>query len=160
MFLVPSGLISLFHIWKWTEDSQFAREFFDDKVDIVRIVASKRWHHLGDDWIACGYAAVEFSEDTAATLQEAGPKALIGKGWRRGGQERWDVHWQPTPVGKWTENRPADPLYACLKYFPDGDAALIKDALKTEGSWYFRGGEVATFLSAKTRIAATLRFGD
>ncbi len=144
ILLVPMCLTSVYLVWKWTEDSQYAREVFDDKVEIVRIVATKRWHHLSDDWIACSFAAVEFSENTAAILREAGPKALIRKGWRRGGQERWDVDWQPTPAGQSTEYRLGDPLYACLKYFPEGDAALIKDDLKTEGSWYSRRGEVAT----------------
>ncbi len=163
--LAPFALIFLYYISKWTDNFLYARKFLDDKVEIVRVIASKRWLDY-DEWSGCTYAAVEFSEESAATLRDDGPKAPVGRGWQRvgfwwhwGEEKRWNVNWQPTPVEERAENRP-DPFYECLKYLSEKDAASIMHGLQTEGSWYFRGSEEATFLSAESRIAALLRYGD
>ena len=83
ILLVPLRLILDFCTWKWTDNVRYARKFFDDKVEIVRVIASKRWLDY-DEWSGCTYAVVEFSEASAATLRDDGPKALVRKGWLPG----------------------------------------------------------------------------
>lgn len=162
LLLLPFALIVAFYLWKWTDNWRYARVFFDDKVEIVRVIASKRWHDSSDDTFACTYAAIEFSKETEAILRRDGPGALIGNGWRRGGQESWDVFWEPTPAFKVNDswNWAADPLYDCLDHLPDREADLIRADLEAEGSWYHRSFGIGTFLSAKHRIAAIFRYGD
>ena len=153
-------LVAKLFIGKWIGNDRFAREFFQDKVDIVRIVASKRWHDFSDAGLACTYAAVEFSEATADKLRAHGPKALVGKGWSRGGQERWNVHWQPTPTQAPYIDQIDNSTWWCLQFLPKRDFDRISDSLTKPGSWYHRGSEISNVLSPDHRLAVTLRFGD
>ena len=152
--------VAALYIWKTIDNIRFAREFFDDKVEIVRIVASKRWHDFSDNYIACAYAAVEFSEATADKLRAHGPNALIGNGWgwRRGRREKWSPPWKETPPDSVDERRHI--TFECLKHFPEREAALISESLLRPGSWYYDGGRVGAFLSAEHRLAVTLRYDD
>jgi hypothetical protein len=150
--------VAALYIWKTIDNIRFAREFFEDKVEIVRIVASKRWHDYSDNYIACTYAAVEFSEATADKLRAHGPKALIGKGWLPNGRERWNPPWRQTPPDSMDERRNVP--FECLKFFPKREAALISESLLRPGSWYYENGEVGMFLSVEHRLAVRLRYGD
>ena len=159
------GLVGLYYIWKWDANRHFAQRFFKDKVEVVRVIATKKWHYSDDRWRACSYAAVEFSENTAKTLEEEGPDALKGySGSNRRDKWLWRGGWRPTPVEEWQElkSRMSSSPLECLKYFPKADADVIMGQLLTEGSWYRYGlhSDRLAFLSADSRIAATMRFGD
>lgn len=156
----PLFLVAAYFAWKWIDNVRFASVFFEDKVEIVRVVASKRWHDSSDQGIACTYAAVEFSEATADRLRAHGPKALVGKGWRRGGQQRWDVRWKPTPTQAPVKIRIEDSSWWCLKFLPERERDQVMDSLSKPGSWYYQRGEISTVLTAEHRLAVTLRFGD
>jgi hypothetical protein len=159
----------LFQVWKLIDNAQFAREFFEDKVEIVRVVASKRWHDFFDQAFACTFAVVEFSDSTAAKLRAEGPRALIGKGWLEDRRERWNPPWVPTPDYRirdktfkslLNETKPTLGDFNCLTEFQRAEATLIFESLQQEGAWYFDHHFMSGFLSADHRLAAIMRFGD
>ncbi len=160
LVVFPLVLVVIFSGWKWIDNARFARNFFQDKVEIVRVVASKKWHDFSDDHFACTYAAVEFSEASADLLRAQGPRALIGRGWFDGGVEQWNLSWEPTP----TEAPYIDQLdtssWWCLQFLPKREFDQISDSLTKPGSWFYRDHQVRAILSAEHRLAVTLRFGD
>lgn len=159
ILLSPLVAVAVFYAWKWTDNARFAGLFFDDKVEVVRVVASKRWANFEDGVFACSYAAVEFSEDTAKKLLTRGPDVVIGNGWKRGGQEHWNADWKRTPLEEWRENRP-DPFEECLKFLPEKEMTLIHNDLQKGNSWYYRHGQIGQFLSVSNRLAVMVRIGD
>ena len=153
----PLILLMAFRTSSWIDDARFAREFFTGRVEVVRVVASKRWLDFGEG-IGCTYAAVEFSEETADRLRAEGPEALRGEGRRRFPWNNWPGSWNRTPAAGVSDHVFAP--FSCLRQFPKRYAELIAESLEQPGSWYAEGTEVGAFLSADHRLAVSLRNGD
>lgn len=157
LITIPLILLTAFCTSIWIDDVRFAREFFAGRVEVDRVIASKRWFDLGEG-IGCTYAAVEFSEETAETLRAAGPEALSGESGRPFPWNKWDGTWKRTPAGGVSDHVLAP--FSCLRQLPRRYAELIAEALEEPGSWYFEGQEIGAFLSADHRLAVSLRNGD
>lgn len=158
LLALPVIAVVAFWSWHWVEDIRYAREFFGGRVDIVRVIASKRWQDFRDPGIACTYAAVEFSQVTAESLRAYGPEAVIGDSLQRIHWGRWDVPWMETPAIGLSDSVIAP--FQCLRHLPAGYGELIRIALSEPGSWYYEDRENGSFLSAEHRLAVILRYGD
>ena len=129
---IPLILVTAFCTSSWIDDVRYAREFFAGRVEVDRVIASKRWLDLGEG-IGCTYAAVEFSEETADRLRAEGPEAVSGDGRRRYPWSKWDGTWKRTPAGGVSDHVFAP--FSCLREFPRRYAELIAEALEEPGSW-------------------------
>ena len=167
--VIPLLLVMTYFTWKWVDNARFARRFFDDKVEITRVVASKRWHDFSDQAFACMFAVVEFSASTAAKLRAEGPRALNGDGWLIDRRGKWNPPWVPTPNPRTrdktfksllNETKPTLGDFHCLIEFRRTEAKLIFESLQQEGAWYFDHHFMSGLLSADRRLAAIMRFGD
>ena len=158
LLALPVMLLIGLYGWAWVDDVRYARDFFKGRVEIVRVIASKRWLDFGERGLGCSYAAVEFSEETADRLRAGGPEALAGSDRIKFPWYIWNVPWQRTPATGVSDHVLAP--FSCLRHFPKRDADLIKQSLLEPGSWYYEGREIGAFLSAEHRLAVSLRNGD
>jgi hypothetical protein len=110
--LIPLILGAALVVKKWVDNSRFAREFFAEKIEIVRGVASKRWHDYTEGPHGCTWAIVEFSHDTASTLRRVG---RLGDSCRSMNWVQWPIA-APSPHGRasWTHPAPS----AASVYYP------------------------------------------
>ena len=129
----------------------YARDFWDGKVAVEAVLASKRWHDpIGDPFmgIACTYAVVTFDATTADRIQAEGPGSVL------------DLDWRPTPApgpGDRDENYVSS--FECASE-TRGLGPRIEAALAEPGSWYILEHESAFLLAPSARLAAKFRYGD
>lgn len=145
------------------DDLRFARTFFEGKVEITDVIASKRWFDINESGLACTYAVVEISDKSSKDLFEKGPAATFSSSTTKHKKARWSNDWEPTPHKPWPSNYCREggaPLPCCLKEFGTKEEGLLLRQLLKSGSWYFENGEYAGILSPAARRAVTIRYGD
>lgn len=123
---------------------QYAARYFESRLEIGEILASRRWHRLGAEPWDCTFAIAEISPDLPIKPPES-----------------WRPKWTPTPAAPLGDTT-RDALDFCRIYYSDDTHARLKAAMDMPGSFYDRDGvgETVWIYAPQHRIAGRIRYGD
>ncbi len=131
---------------------RYAEQVFADLVPYDDVLASKKWHGIGDEPRACTYAIVSLRSDAGFD-----PPTAEQADWRL----VFAGDWKPTP-DKSLDDAVRDPATVCRDEWSEETGKRLIHALKAPGSWYWRDGmrETIYIYSQPEHLAARIRWGD
>ncbi|MEM6386485.1 MAG: hypothetical protein AAF718_09645 [Pseudomonadota bacterium] len=124
----------------------FANAYFQTRVPVETVLASRRWHRLGSEPWDCTYAIVDLTADAPEFPETWGDAA------------RWSETPAP-PLGITTRGA----LEFCgSKYWSAEVQTRLARALSNPGSYFTRNGsgQDLWIYAPNNRIAAKIRYGD
>ena len=153
--LISLPVLGYFAVHTWIAliaNPNYAREVFSDLLPYDAVLASKKWHAIGDEAWACTYAIVELGDNAVADPP-------------LGAQSDWRLvfvgDWKPTPEQP-PEPDMRDPVGFCSDEWTEDIETRLTRALAGPGSWYWTDGirETMHIYSAPEHLAARIRWGD
>ena len=141
------------------ENWRFAREFFDGRVEVAQVLASRKWHPVrltfpsfGSGPDDCTYAVVEMASDAPSEPPIASESRDFRFAYGSGG-------WKPTP-GPTLWATGDDGLVFCKIRLGDELFEMLAVAMATDGGWWSQSGSIISVYSKPTGLAFRLRQDD
>ena len=150
--LAVLGYFAFYGLAAMVSNPRYAEQVFAGLLPYDDVLASKKWHAIGDEPRACTYAIVSLPSD-------AGIDPPTGK------QADWRLvfagDWKPTPERS-IDGAARDPATVCSDEWSEETGQRLIHALEKPGSWYWRDDDRETvyIYSQPEHLAARIRWGE